>query len=65
MGVFLSLAFRKRWLSLTGLTIGIVSAFAPVPTTARSVMLTVAFVLILAQIPVTIRADRRERKTKS
>jgi hypothetical protein len=62
MGFLLGAAFRRRWFTLAGFVIVVASLFLPANSTARSVVAVTGLVVILVQIPLALRAERRRRE---
>ncbi len=62
MGVFVAALYQRRWLTLGGLAAIVVSLLLPPYSTARFVVACVGLGLMLVQIPLAIRAERRKRR---
>jgi len=65
VGVLLAALFRRRWLTLAGFGLILVALFLPGHSIIRLVLTGFGTGLIVAQIPVAIRARRRERERSS
>ncbi|HEY7946178.1 MAG TPA: hypothetical protein VID75_00805 [Acidimicrobiales bacterium] len=62
MGVFLAALYQRRWLTLGGLAAIVVSVLLPAYSTPRLVVACLGLGLMLVQIPLAIREERRKRR---
>ena len=61
MGFFISLVFRRRWPYLAGFVVMVAGLIPPWPRPVRLAFYVVTMGLMLAQIPVSIRAGLKTR----